>query len=189
MIPRGQFKESKDWQSVDFQFNLVPPKLPEKSTSFTCVHRNVFTERLLFVDMELPKTPKESYLMMSFNELLEVKESKKKYFKRLMRDYTLVSTPSNASRILKSIGKILQRYNKTPILTVNTAEVSVHQRKQYVRLEEKRMQGKLGNVREESSILEERLNSLSEGVRTRGYVIKKILLKSSQGRLHAIDPS
>lgn len=171
----------KEWESVDFQILLKPPKNPDKSTAYSILHKEPVNKKLLFLDLPLPKDAKPTYNSVSLTEFTELKETNKKEFKKKIREFTIVVPTILASKILKLFGKVFQRYNKTPVLVSGTVDPTILEKRKYYRLESNRIQGKLGSVLEPESVLMDRLDLISESLAAKGYVIIKKTIKTTQG--------
>ena len=172
----------KPTESIDFQLLLVAPKAPDKSTAYSIVHKDSMNSNLLFVDLPLPKDTKPSYKSISLADLVLLKETHKKECKKLIKKYTVVVNTAIASKILKGFGKIFQNYNKTPVLISGNLDSTTVEKRQYYRLESKRLQGKLGSGSETESVLKERLQLIVESITAKGYTVVEKMIKSTQGK-------
>jgi ribosomal protein L1 len=172
----------KPTESVDFQLLLVAPKAPDKSTAYSIVHKESMNSNLLFVDLPLPKDTKSSYKSISLADLITLKDNHKRECKKMIKNFTVIVPSTIAAKILKSFGKIFQRYNKTPVLLSSNLDSATIEKRQYYRLESKRLQGKLGTGSETESVLTERLQLIVESITAKGYTVVEKMVKSTQGK-------
>ena len=172
----------KPWESIDFQLLLKPPKNPEKSTSYSIIHKETMNPHILFLELPLPKESKDSYISYSLDDFIKLKETNKKFFKKIIKKYNLVVPSGLAAKVLKSFGKIFQRYNKTPILSSGIVDPNTIEKRQYYRLTSHRIQGKLGSAKDSENSLNDRLNLIAESLILKGYSIVKKMVKTTQGK-------
>lgn len=167
--------EQKPVGSLDVEIVLKPHKVKDQLVK-TIINRNMVNPHIMLIESSYG-----DYKSYDQRQILELKKQRKRYLKRLIKENHVVSNPTQSVFILKTLGKMLQLYNKTPHIVENLTadQIDLISKKSYYHLKENRLQGRLGKTSQPVQLLAERLQDLLNDLKER---VTSVTIKTTHGR-------
>lgn len=167
-------------------------KEPPKILTVDFDNNDRYVRKYLFLESGYSNDDASVY-SCDLKQFLNLKQEKKRVCKKYLRQRLFLAPLSKSTIIMKTLAKIIARYNKNivfvadQVLAKDAKEVmKIYQNRCYVKLEGTVSTVKLGLLREEPTILAERLCRLHEALINNESEVDFVTIKPSFGRVTTI---
>lgn len=155
----------------------------------------VYNRKFLFLDCSTnADTSGYQTLNYTLKNLLQLKAEKNRTFKKLIKNYQVITVNTKAGLVLKSLSKLLVKNGKTPnivdeqkINQPNNNYLDQLANKTNLNIKSEVITKKIGSLSQDLSTIESRIESVLTYLKTQDYVVKKVQLKSTRSPLKTIN--
>jgi hypothetical protein len=168
-------------QSIDLEIHLHRSKKLLKT--FTLNMDDKFNRNFVLVDIsdDVPISSDLNVLNFTFTKLSELKDTKKRTFKQLLKRYAFIIRSQNAAKILKTFGKLFQKYNNVPIVVSEKLKsLSTLQKTSFKVEDSKVIRKKIGDMRDSPELIADRIKTILNHLDLQNQKVKYVLVKTTR---------